>query len=75
MQPLSSVDLAQIPFYQFTKGDFGGITEVIISATGYTGSGGFEIYCKNDEVAQIWSKVLEQGAKPIGLAARDTLLL
>ena len=75
MQPLSSVDLAQIPFYQFTKGDFGGIAEVIISATGYTGSGGFEIYCKNDEVAQIWSKVLEQGAKPIGLAARDTLRL
>ena len=75
MQPLSSVSLAQIPFYQFTKGDFGGIPEVIISATGYTGSGGFEIYCKNDEVAQIWSKVLAQGAKPIGLAARDTLRL
>jgi aminomethyltransferase len=75
MQSLSSVDLAQIPFYQFTKGDFGGVAEVIISATGYTGSGGFEIYCKNDEVAQIWSKVLEQGAKPIGLAARDTLRL
>ncbi len=75
MQPLSSVGLAEIPFYQFTKGDFGGIPEVIISATGYTGSGGFEIYCKNDEVAQIWSKVLAQGAKPIGLAARDTLRL
>ncbi len=75
MQPLSSVNLAQIPFYHFTKGDFGGIPEVIISATGYTGSGGFEIYCKNDEVAQIWTKVLEQGAKPIGLAARDTLRL
>ena len=75
MQPLSSVDLAQIPFYQFTIGDFGGIAEVIISATGYTGSGGFEIYCKNDEVAQIWTKVLEQGTKPIGLAARDTLRL
>ena len=75
MQPLSSVGLARIPFYQFTKGDFGGIPEVIISATGYTGSGGFEIYCRNDEVVQIWSKVLAQGAKPIGLAARDTLRL
>ena len=48
---------------------------VIISATGYTGSGGFEIYCKNDEVKQIWDKVTEAGAKPIGLAARDTLRL
>ena len=52
---------------------------VIISATGYTGSGGFEIYCKNSEVKQIWDKVFETGApygiKPIGLAARDTLRL
>jgi aminomethyltransferase len=52
---------------------------VIISATGYTGSGGFEIYCKNSEVQQVWDKVLEAGAdfgiKPIGLAARDTLRL
>ncbi len=75
MRSLSSVNLAKIPFYQFTKGDFGGIPEVIISATGYTGSGGFEIYCKNSEVVQVWSIVLEQGAKPIGLAARDTLRL
>jgi aminomethyltransferase len=52
---------------------------VIISATGYTGSGGFEIYCKNADVEQIWNKVFEAGAaygiKPIGLAARDTLRL
>ncbi len=52
---------------------------MIISATGYTGSGGFEIYCKNSEVKQVWDKVLEAGAsfgiKPIGLAARDTLRL
>lgn len=79
MQSLSSVDLSAIKFYHFVVGDFAGIDHVIISATGYTGSGGFEIYCKNDEVQQVWNKVLEAGAnfgiKPIGLAARDTLRL
>ena len=79
MQSLSSVDLAGIPFYHFEVGDFAGIPHVIISATGYTGSGGFEIYCKNEEVQQVWDRVLEAGAsygiKPIGLAARDTLRL
>lgn len=79
MQSLSSHDLAAIPFYNFIVGDFAGIDHVIISATGYTGSGGFEIYCKNSEVKQIWDKVFEAGAsygiKPIGLAARDTLRL
>jgi aminomethyltransferase len=59
--------------------DFAGIENVIISATGYTGSGGFEIYCKNSEVEQIWNAVFEAGKafniKPIGLAARDTLRL
>ena len=77
MQSLTSVDLADIKFYNFEVADFAGIEHVIISATGYTGSGGFEIYCKNDEVKQIWNKVFEAGAdfgiKPIGLAARDTL--
>lgn len=79
MQSLSSVNLADISFYNFVVGDFAGIEHVIISATGYTGSGGFEIYCKNSEVEQVWNKVLEAGAdfgiKPIGLAARDTLRL
>lgn len=75
MQPLTSHKLADIPFYNFEVGDFAGIDHVIISATGYTGSGGFEIYCKNSEVQQIWDKVIEAGAKPIGLAARDTLRL
>lgn len=79
MQSLSSHDLSAIKFYNFVVGDFAGIEHVIISATGYTGSGGFEIYCKNSEVKQIWDKVLEAGAdfgiKPIGLAARDTLRL
>src|SRR5210317_768559 len=79
MQSLSSHDLSAIPFYNFVVGDFAGIEHVIISATGYTGSGGFEIYCKNSEVKQVWDKVFEAGApygiKPIGLAARDTLRL
>ncbi|RSK38550.1 glycine cleavage system aminomethyltransferase GcvT [Mangrovimonas spongiae] len=75
MQSLSSHDLSDIKFYNFVVGDFAGIEHVIISATGYTGSGGFEIYCKNSEVKQIWDKVIEAGAKPIGLAARDTLRL
>nr|WP_299214404.1 glycine cleavage system aminomethyltransferase GcvT [uncultured Allomuricauda sp.] len=79
MQSLSSIDLSEIKFYNFVVGDFAGIEHVIISATGYTGSGGFEIYCKNAEVKQVWDKVLEAGAsfgiKPIGLAARDTLRL
>jgi len=75
MQSLSSHDLSSIEFYNFIVGDFAGIDHVIISATGYTGSGGFEIYCKNNEVKQIWDKVIKAGAKPIGLAARDTLRL
>jgi aminomethyltransferase len=79
MQSLSSVDLASIKFYTFVVADFADIPYVIISATGYTGSGGFEIYCKNEEVQQVWDKVLEAGSKfgikPIGLAARDTLRL
>lgn len=79
MQSITSVNLSEIKFYHFVVGDFAGIEHVIISATGYTGSGGFEIYCKNEEVKQVWDKVLEAGAdfgiKPIGLAARDTLRL
>ena len=79
MQSLTSVDLSSIKFYNFVVGDFAGIEHVIISATGYTGSGGFEIYCKNSEVKQVWDKVFEAGAdfgiKPVGLAARDTLRL
>lgn len=79
MQSLTSIDLSAIKYYHFEVADFAGIEHVIISATGYTGSGGFEIYCKNSEVEQIWNKVFEAGAaygiKPIGLAARDTLRL
>jgi len=79
MQSLTSVDLSAIKYYHFEVADFAGIENVIISATGYTGSGGFEIYCKNSKVEQVWNKVFEAGAafgiKPIGLAARDTLRL
>ena len=79
MQILSSVDLKALKFYHFEISDFAGIQNVIISATGYTGSGGFEIYCKNTDVEQLWNQVFEAGAKygikPIGLAARDTLRL
>lgn len=79
MQSLTLLDLAAISYYHFEVGNFAGIDNIIISATGYTGSGGFEIYCKNDEVEQIWNKVFEAGKpfeiKPIGLAARDTLRL
>jgi len=79
MQSLTSENLSAIKFYTFKVSDFAGFPHVIISATGYTGSGGFEIYCKNEEVETIWNKVLEAGKdfgiKPIGLAARDTLRL
>ena len=79
MQSLTSIDLAEIPYYSFKIADFAGLEHVIISATGYTGSGGFEIYCKNSEVETLWEKVLDAGKtygiKPIGLAARDTLRL
>ncbi len=79
MQSLTSIDLSEIKYYHFEVADFAGIDYVIISATGYTGSGGFEIYCKNSEVEQVFEKVMEAGAefgiKPIGLAARDTLRL
>ena len=79
MQQLTDVNLSEIKFYHFVVGTFAGIDNVIISATGYTGSGGFEIYFKNDNAESIWNKVFEAGKdfniKPIGLAARDTLRL
>lgn len=72
---LTSTDLSAIKFYHFVIGDFAGVEHVIISATGYTGSGGFEIYCHNKDVKHIWQKLMELNIKPIGLAARDTLRL
>ncbi len=79
MQSLTPVDLSEIKFYHFEEGEFAGLDNIIISATGYTGSGGFEIYCKNADAETVWGKVFEAGAaygiKAIGLAARDTLRL
>lgn len=79
MQSLTDVNLKEIKFYTFEVAEFAGVKNVIISATGYTGSGGFEIYFKNEDSETIWNKVFEAGAdfgiKPIGLAARDTLRL
>jgi aminomethyltransferase len=79
MQSLTKENLSAIKFYTFKINTFAGFENIIISATGYTGSGGFEIYCKNTQAEKIWTKVLEAGAdwgiQPIGLAARDTLRL
>lgn len=79
MQSLTDVNLSEIPFYHFEIGTFAGIENVIISATGYTGSGGFEIYFANENAEEIWNKVFEAGKsfgiEPCGLAARDTLRL
>lgn len=79
MQSLTSIDLINMPYYTFQIGKFAGVDNVTVSATGYTGSGGFEIYFKNEDAETIWNKVFEAGAsfgiKPIGLAARDTLRL
>ncbi len=79
MQSLTNTDLTNIKFYTFEVGRFAGCQNVIISATGYTGSGGFEIYVQNEDAAKVWDKVLEAGKEwgiePIGLGARDTLRL
>lgn len=79
MQVLTNENLAEIPFYHFKTGKFAGVDGVIISATGYTGSGGFEIYFKNADANHIWNQVMEAGKSfgilPCGLGARDTLRL
>jgi len=76
---LTPVDLSKIPYYNFAIGQFCGVNDVIISNTGYTGAGGFEIYCKNADAPKIWDAIMEagkaDGLKPIGLGARDTLRL
>ncbi|SEH89481.1 aminomethyltransferase [Paenimyroides aquimaris] len=79
MQSITNVDLTNLKFYTFETGTFAGKENVIVSATGYTGSGGIEIYAKNEDIVHIWNEVLKAGEsfgiKPIGLAARDTLRL
>ena len=79
MQSLTTIDLSNMVYYTFQFGNFAGVENVMVSATGYTGSGGFEIYVKNKDVSTVWDRVFEAGKsfgiKPIGLAARDTLRL
>ena len=75
LQEFTPIDLAQIPFYHFAEGSFGSIESVLISATGYTGAGGFEFYCQNQDAALLWEMIQSKGIQPIGLAARDTLRL
>jgi aminomethyltransferase len=79
LQKLTDVDLASIPYYHFVRGRFAGCPNVIISATGYTGSGGFELYASNRNLVKIWEKTMKAGEKfgikPCGLGARDTLRL
>jgi aminomethyltransferase len=79
LQKLTDLPLADIKYYTFRRGRFAGCNNVIVSATGYTGSGGFEIYAKNKDLAKIWDKVFKAGEKfgikPAGLGARDTLRL
>ena len=79
LQKLTDIDLKSIKYYSFRRGRFAGCNNVIVSATGYTGSGGFEIYARNRDIAKIWDKVFKNGAKlgikPVGLGARDTLRL
>lgn len=81
LEPLTDIDILNMKYYTFQKGTFAGVEDVLISATGYTGAGGIEIYFedKDDNANVIWNKIFEVGApkglKPIGLAARDTLRL
>ena len=79
LQSLTDIELASMEYYSFEKGVFAGIDNVLVSATGYTGAGGFEIYVDNDQAENVWNAIMKAGApfgiKPIGLAARDTLRL
>jgi len=79
LQSLTDIDLGSMEYYTFKKGKFAGIDNVLLSATGYTGAGGFEIYVDNKDAEQLWNAVFKAGEpfgiKPIGLGARDTLRL
>jgi aminomethyltransferase len=79
LQRLTALDLGEIPYYHFKTGELAGIKDVIISNTGYTGAGGFELYMQNEDAALVWTKLFEagedMGVQPAGLAARDTLRL
>ncbi len=79
LQKLTSVDLNAIPYYHFQKGTLAGIDNVLISATGYTGAGGFELYVDNNHLLHLWNEIFKIGndykLQAVGLGARDTLRL
>lgn len=79
LQKLTAVDLSSIPYYRFVRDSFAGVQNVIISNTGYTGAGGFELYFHKSNAVDVWNKIFdagkELGIQPIGLGARDTLRL
>ncbi|WP_099365119.1 glycine cleavage system aminomethyltransferase GcvT [Sphingobacterium sp. 1.A.4] len=79
LQGLTDIELSPMEYYSFQKGVFAGVENVLVSATGYTGAGGFEIYVDNKHAEQVWNAIMEAGKpygiKPIGLGARDTLRL
>lgn len=79
LQKLTAVDLGSMEYYTFKIGEMAGVENVVISATGYTGAGGFEIYIPNEEAERMWNAIFEAGEefgiKPVGLGARDTLRL
>jgi len=79
LQQLTDIDLSSIKYYKFRKGVVAGVDNVLVSATGYTGSGGFELYVRNEQLAVLWNAIFKVGGgmdvKPIGLGARDTLRL
>jgi aminomethyltransferase len=79
LQKLTDINLSEIPYYSFIKGKFNGLDNIVISNTGYTGAGGFELYFDNAHAEKMWNGIFEAGKefniKPIGLGARDTLRL
>lgn len=79
LEKLTDIDLSTMSYYTFAKGTFAGVDNVLVSATGYTGAGGFEVYVANKDAKKVWDAIFEAGApydiKPIGLGARDTLRL
>ena len=79
LQLITKIELSELPYYHFVTGEVAGATDVLISNTGYTGAGGFELYMFNGDAARIWEQLFEagkeMGVQPAGLAARDTLRL
>ena len=79
LKSLTDLDLENMKYYHFAKGTVAGIDNVLVSATGYTGAGGFELYCASDQLKKLWDAIMDagksEGIQPIGLGARDTLRL